>query len=273
MSYSLTPGYDGSLITGDKNIVQGKWSVNFQLNGVSDSNAPELFIKNVGNMQKARFIVTRAVEQAIVKVAAQMTVENFVKGKINNELIKKYSNRILDLLQSGLQINHISPETYSVPRLLINDFQAVNLAQSEKASEIEEAKRYSSEVLNETAGSDFQQIINAINSYDKKQAEMSLLEKNSGLEKISTLLNSPETGGRVSELLNNSKIYRTQTVEFVKGSSGRFAKLLEQHSQNPNILRNRLLQDTFEAVFSGNVKTYYLPTDKNKKIYIDIDKK
>ncbi len=269
MSY-LAPGIDGSLITGDKNIVQGQWSVNFQLDYNSNlhenNNSPELFIQNVGTMKNAGIIVRNAVEQAIVNVVAQLTVEEFVRGDIDNKLIIKNAMKILDSLNTGIRIVHLSPERYTVPKWLTDDFQAVNRAQSEKASQIETAKRYRSEILNESAGADFQKIIDAISTYEKEFSKMTPIEKMAKEKIISFLLRSREMGGSVSEIINDSIIYKTQTVEFVKGSSNRFEKLFEQYKENPAILRNRLMQDTFQKVFSGNVKTFYLPPDRKKKV-------
>lgn len=264
----LVPGTDGSLITGDRNLVQGQWAVDFQL----DRAKLKDFINNISTMENARKLVCDAVEQAVVKVVAQLSVDDFIRGNIDNEKIKSYAGEILKKLDSGISINNVAQKRYTVPKLLLYSFQSVNRAESEKASLIERAKRYRSAALNEAAGRDFQSIIDAVNEYEKavqaKDANKIAAADRDITDKFSNLV----SGGEASQALDSARIYKTQTIEEVKGSAMRFAKLLEQHSHNPVILENRLLQDSLQSVFSGNVKTFYLPQDESKTIYLDINR-
>lgn len=270
----LIPGEDGSLITGDKNIVQGVWSVSFKLNysrenSLSD-NAPELFLKNIGTMENANKLVKSIVEQAIVKSVGNLKVEDFIKGKINNNQIKKYAMQELQKMKSGLKIVQVTSEQYAVPKILKDAFQAVNKAQSEKAAKIESAKRYRVAVLNNVAGPQYANLIAAITKYEQDNKNSASAKKVIDEQQISKLINSTNTGGKVSEIINQAKLDKTQAVEFVKAASKRFSLLLKQYNETPEILKNRLLEDTFQTIFSGNVKTYYLPQDKKKTIYLQV---
>lgn len=153
-------------------------------------------------------------------------------------------------------------------------FQEVNQSQSEKASTIEAAKRYRAKILNETAGADFPTIIAAINSYEiesRSHSPEAKHKKEQALSNLSKVLRSAKVGGLVAEQINNAKAYKTQTVELVKSSSNRFQQLLPQFTENPKIMQDRLMQYTFQKIFSGNVKTFYLPQDKKKTIYIEVN--
>lgn len=174
ISWTLIPGYDGSLITADKNVVQGKWTANYQIimgedNTVSPQAASD-FALNAGYMAYAEQFVRQSVTQAILKEVARTPVDDFIKGRINYDALRSCAQQFLDRLNTGLRIGNITGERCTVARCLQDDFRAVTQAESEKAEHIEAAKCYRTETLNETAGADFQTIIGAIADYDATMA-------------------------------------------------------------------------------------------------------
>lgn len=273
MAAALTPGYDGSLMTADKNVVQGQWSVNYQLDYDRDrkgDNAPELFAANTGSLEKADALVHNVVAQAIVKVVARTTVDDFVKGRIDNELLLKYSQKTLDSLQSGIRLNNIAGERYTVALYLQDDFRAVTKAESEKAEQIESAKRYRSEILNESGGADFQKLLDAICKYEMSSKSGKPQEKILAEQEITKIFQSDLAGGQISELISSALIYKSGVIEWTRGASERFKIMLEQYEQNPVIIRNRMVQDTLQAIFSGRVKSFYLPPNEGKTLYLEL---
>ncbi len=268
----LIPGIDGSLITGDKNIVQGQWSVNFQLDYYSETsnigNSAELFAKNVGSMQNAERIVASAMKRAIIATVAELSVDDFVRGDIDNNKIKENVMRTLKSLNTGIVINQVAPTIYAVPKVLTGDFQAVNLAQSDKASQIERAKRFREKILNQTIGYNAQRVIDAINTYDKNTKKITKNERLIQEKEISNILSSSESGGEVSELLNKAIAYKSKTLERMKGKAKQFEKLSDIYNKNPEILKQHLFKKTLD-ILARNASFYYLPSDENKTIYIE----
>ncbi|MCD6405151.1 MAG: hypothetical protein J7M19_04955 [Planctomycetes bacterium] len=276
IAWTLQPGWDGSLLTADKNLVHGRWRVTYQvIHGRRDSQevpAARLFAVNVGSADEAGRLVRTAAEQAIVRVVGRTCVDDFVRGRIDNALVAKYVQEVLDGLHTGISITAVSQRAYTVPLTVLRDFQAVNEAQSEKALKIEEAERSRSMRLNMVAGAGFQKLLEAIDAYERAREKGGAGEIETADARIGRVLTSPDVGGSVAEMIGSAKAYRTQAVEFVKGAAERFSRLAGEHEANPRILENRLLQDTLEQVLSGDVKKIYLPPRDDKTIYLEMDR-
>jgi regulator of protease activity HflC (stomatin/prohibitin superfamily) len=73
---SLVPGRDGSLVTGDQNLVQGTWDVRYRLDYTPGESAPGVadFARNVGSMALASNLVQRETEAAVVRIVAGTSV-------------------------------------------------------------------------------------------------------------------------------------------------------------------------------------------------------
>ncbi len=273
---SLAPGRDGFLVTGDKNIVQGNWEISYKLDiggKRCSGDSPVLFAENIGDMQKAARLIRNIVEREIVAHVASMTVDDFVKGAINDNAIMQASQRHLDGMRSGISITSLSSKKYGVPKSLVEVFQSVNKAQSEKANQIEKAKQYRSEALNEAAGVEFQRLLDAIESYELAEAQADEPGKKNASDRFHDAAESASTSGRVAAILEGARTYKTKTVEFVRAASSRFSMLLEQHEENPDFMEKRLFEESAQAIFSGNARKFHLPKDRKKTIYLELDSK
>lgn len=152
----LRPGVHSSLVTADKNIVQGVWIIHYKLDfrtGDSKGGASVTdFICNVVSMKRAEAIIRRIAHAAIVRVVSQTNVADFVAGKIDNNKIKQLIAARLTQLKTGLKVTSVSTNKYAAPKILVPDFQVVNQAESQKALAIEKASRHRVSTLNELAG-------------------------------------------------------------------------------------------------------------------------
>lgn len=274
--WALDPEWDGSLLTGDKNLVHGGWTVTFQVKydrqEGSRLDAPMLFAENVGSMERAWPMVTAVGEEAIVRVIAQTRVDDFVKGRVDNQQVGILAQQALDQLRTGISITTVSQRDYTVPVAIRNDFQAVTEAESEKALEIEKAERARSVQLNAVAGTGYSEVLAALDAYERTRESGDTRKIEEADDRISELLMSDIAGGKVAEVIGNAKVYRTKAVELVRGAAERFARLLELYKANPRILRQRQLQDTLEKIFKGNVEKFYLPPGRSKTLYLDLDR-
>ncbi len=252
----LLPGRDGSLITGDKNIVHGKWAIDYQI----DIANLDKFAANTGSIEAASELIKSAVAQGVIRIVSQTSVDDFIKGNINNEAIKSIAQNNLDKANSGIVLKHVTSTTYEVPRELLAAFLFVNDSESTKATRIETAKKYREAKLNQIAGGAWQDIVNAINEYETGTKKKSL----------SDIFSQNRLSGDISRILNDAQNYRTTQVQGVKSGTERFNQLLAEYNANPNILKNCLLQDAIQELMSGGVKKYYLPNTKDKTIYIDL---
>lgn len=271
---SLVPGRDGFLVTGDKNIVHGQWKISFSVafdaatgNGL---NAPRLFAANVGTTEKAARLVRSAAEQAIIRVVAATDVDDYIQGKLDNKQIRDDLQKTLTALKTGLRVRDISHTEYSVPRQLAHDFQAVNNAQSQKATNIEKAERRKAMILNNTAGSAYPELLKAIDDYEAARSGKNKGRILAAENRIMSIFRHGDVGGMVSEEINDAVSYRTRVVELIKGASERFVQLIDLEKHNPRIFRESMMQDTVQEIFSADVVKLYVPSDETKMIYIDL---
>src|SRR5690606_8107701 len=72
----LNPEKDGSLLTGDANIVHARWQIEFRIN----EDRAEEYIENVGNIALANRLVRFAAEQGAVYAAANVTADEFIRN-------------------------------------------------------------------------------------------------------------------------------------------------------------------------------------------------
>lgn len=276
-SLRLEPGQDGFLITGDKNVVHGRWTVTYQVDyrgqESGSTGAPLDFARHVGSMDMADRMVGHIAEQAIVGVISQTSVNDFIKGAIDSEAITRRIQTILDRIKSGISVVAVSQREYTVPASVIEDFNAVNKAISQKALKIERAERERITTLTEVAGNGYRQLLNAIEAYRQagRENDPAAIERAEAF--LSELFFLGSTGGEAASIVSSARTARTETTEDVRGRAERFNRLVDLHRENPVILHNRLLQDTLQQIYSARyVETFYLPAGDNKVLYLTLNK-
>lgn len=250
---SLQPGVHGSLITGDKNLVQGKWIVRFTLDysarlPVSDRQVLS-FARTIGNMEEARGLVRVLAEEAIVAAVAATPVADFVAGRVDHEQVRRTIQVKVDTLGTGLKISGVSASTYQPPFTLAGDFHAVTKAESEKALQIEKAVRYRISTLSEAAGEHWETLLEKINAYELTQAGEDADLRESAIEQIEILMKSGTLGGEVAQLLDQARTDKTRTIERARARASRFNELLEANLRDPAVLKETLRQEALRHLF------------------------
>ncbi|MGD9201586.1 MAG: SPFH domain-containing protein [Chitinispirillia bacterium] len=272
-SQSLIPGEDGSLITADKNIVQGIWRAYFQLKHYSNSNTDNHvmnFLLNTGTMERADSLVKQLLQEAIVFEVARTSLGDFVAGRINHKAVARRVQKKLSMLKSGLRLTTVSASRYSVPRILKKEFQMVTEAESDKALRIEKAVRYRVSTLGEIAGEDWETLLLKVTEFEMAVERGDSFEEQKLKGTIENMLLSGQIGGSFAQKIDNARSARTSTIEKARASAERFRQLLHSYRKNPNILRNQLLQDALEYIWSSkSVSTQYVPA--GKKIYLNLN--
>lgn len=266
---------DEPLLTGDKNIVHAKWSATFRVQhdaaGGQNHAAPLLFVKNTGTMKNGRIVVENVLEQAVVQIVAQSRVEDFYQGKIKTGAVRCLAQQALDRLRSGITLTSVALRDRTVPQEVSGDFQAVNRAESEKASKIESAQQMRAKTMNRVAGSGYPILLDTLKDYERA--------KKAGDDKairdiettINDLLLGDEVGGKVAAAIQDARTYHTRTVQTLRGAAGRFQEMLALYNENPDLFKHRQTQDGLERIFRGDIKSYYLPPGDDKTLYLEID--
>ncbi len=260
----LVPGEDGSLITGDLNIVHGRWEVVFRVSPEGDR--PIRFVRTLGYMDDAYRIVRSVVEQAIVYSVAITPVDDYTKGKMDDSSIIAISQGLLDNLDCGLEIVDISRSSPpQFPFQVMDAFMAVNEAESEKLKAIENAWKERENLLNDCAGMAYRDLVESMGLIDPSGK----VGSKANLDKVREILDGGDLGGKAAVMIQEARLYRTEVVERIRARSERFDRLLPVWLSDGKSLQDRLFWEMWQNVLSGNINVYYLPEGK-KTIYLHL---
>ncbi len=260
----LVPGEDGSLITGDLNIVHGRWEVVFRVSPEGDR--PIRFVRTLGYMDDAYRIVRSVVEQAIVYSVARTPVDDYTKGKMDDSSIIAISQGLLDNLDCGLEIVDISRSSPpQFPFQVMDAFMAVNEAESEKLKAIENAWKERENLLNDCAGMAYRDLVESMGLIDPSGK----VGSKANLDKVREILDGGDLGGKAAVMIQEARLYRTEVVERIRARSERFDRLLPVWLSDGKSLQDRLFWEMWQNVLSGNINVYYLPEGK-KTIYLHL---
>ena len=272
-SKALRPGVHGSLVTADKNIVQGVWVIHYKLDDDDDrltaGPTAACFVNHVGSMGRARAIIRRLAQAAIVSVVSQTQVADFVAGRIDNRAIGRRIATRLSQLQTGLTVTSVTASQYAVPKVLAPDFEAVTQAESQKALAIEKASRQRVSALNELAGSGWQYLLDTIDDYERLLHTADSAAEPAAFEAVEAMLLAGQIGGNVRQCLDEARSEKTTTIQRARASASRFAELLPAYEKNPAVVKSQLVQDTVGKIFSEvGVQSLYLP--EGQKLFLDL---
>lgn len=273
---SLRPGIHGSLVTADKNLVQGIWAIHYKLgtdsvDAVRGSSVMD-YIRNVGSQQRAEALILRLAEGAVVRVVARTDVARIVAGRIGNREIKRLIIADLKRLRAGITITNVSTSQYAVPKVLEVDFEAVNQAESQKALAIEKASRHRVSTLNELAGGGWRELLDAIHAYETAMRREDIDEERRAFEAAKDLFDSAQAGGAVKQLLDEARSEKTATIQRARASAARFNQLLPAYEANSRMVKRQLIEDTINRVWSDiGVEALYVP--KGQRLFLDLGRK
>lgn len=265
----LNPERDGSLLTGDANIVHARWTLTYNISGPVD------YLTHVGSPDLAEQIVRNAAEQGLVHTVARLSIDEIMRGQNYSDTARIIIQEQLDAMNSGITVQQVSLARRAIPGSVRRSYEAVILAQSERGQAIEAAQKERSSILNTAAGEAYEPLWKLIVAYEQAVDLEDHVEANRLAAEIdaaySTLSIPAErgpapVGGRVAEIVNAAQTYRTQVVEQVKAEANTFNMLLPQYRENPNIVLSRLWQEARERILSGDVETFYLPPGQPRVI-------
>lgn len=285
----IDPRRNGSLLTGDANIVHARWVMTYVVDD------PVAFVRNVpppgldeqaesdkttgvfdiGDPQQlvlaADRLVARAAEQAVIFTVAQVTADHIHKGlgPADFEITRRHMQQTLDRLHSGLRIENVSATEIRFPLTVRSAFEAVTRAESEKARLIEDAEKERATILGGTAGEAFHPLLERVEAY----ALASKVGDEPAMQRIKTELDtafanlaiaqadgrSVRIGGEVAQKLNEALVYRTQVAKRTESQADYFLTLKAQYDVNPKVVLDRLWQDAAQAALTRDTEVLFVP--------------
>ncbi|MHC4996676.1 MAG: SPFH domain-containing protein [Planctomycetota bacterium] len=284
----LRPDRDGSLITGDKNIVHGRWSIEYKVNELEAVD----FVRNIGlsdlesdtdetgeqlvrdPMYRAHQFVRSAAEQVIVREVARVTVDDFVLGEIDKGRIQTGIQNVLDENDTGLLVTQVLVENFTAPLRTREAFKKVSEAESDQAQNVEIAYTEASKILNGVAGSGYGPLLGAINDYEavRRVHGKDTPEARAADARISALLEEGQVEGAIATVIAEAVAYRSRAKEDIRAEADTFRTLLPRYLANPKIVMDRSWQDTFQHIMSRDVEVMYMSSDPNQTLYLELNR-
>lgn len=275
----LNPEKDGSLLTGDANIIHGRFRLSYR---VQDAAA---FVQNVGlavegvtplpdgsiasdKMALADALVRYVAEQGVVHAVAQSDVDTVVRQQIlNSTAAMGAMQRVLDEMDAGIVIQSFSFVQSEMPLSVRGAYQAATSAVNEKEQQIQQARQEQAQILGQTAGEAYTALDQLIGEYEEARnlgqedrAAALLRELDASLARLRM---SPERGGaaiggQVAELINEAVTFRTALVEQIKAEASTFRAFLPEYRRSPNLVLSQIWQAAREQILSSDgVETFY----------------
>jgi len=283
----LDPQADGYLVTGDVNIVHAQWSVTYAIENTAD------YITNIGDDESlAPDVVRTAVEQALVRTAAQLTGNDLINDRGYAGLARDYGQANLDAIRSGITITRVNMSDQAIPASVYGAYIEVTNAETDKGKLIDRAQKEREHILRSTAGGAYEALWELITAYERAldmEDEPKSVELGRKLDEafktlqIGTGDKTVFISGRVASTISAAKTYRTQVVEQANAQAETFNRLLPEYRKNPRIVMSRMWQDAREAILTGNsdniaanempgaVETLYLPPGAQLRIHTNRD--
>lgn len=272
----LNPAEDGSLLTGDANIVHGRFQATYI---ISD---PARYVRNVGSLEKADAIVRNVVEQGIVFAVAQTEADAVIRNQIDRHVAVSRMQDVLDELETGITLREqtfaLTDRTMPLP--VRSAYQAVINAESERARLVEVARQERTGILNAAAGEAHDALFDLVQSYERARAAQEAQRAEALSDQIDRAFDTLAVrtdagpvpiGGEAAAIINRAHTYSTQIVQRVKAESNTFQSLLEQHRLNPELVRSQLWQGARQQIFTGDVETIYAPTQDRLNVLVNRD--
>ncbi|MEM9882982.1 MAG: SPFH domain-containing protein [Planctomycetota bacterium] len=169
----LNPERDGSLITGDANIVHARFTATYVIRD------PVRYIANFGDPQEAsrpvagtrggagdptgfadgrtgleaaEQTVTALVEQGIVHAAATVSADDVIRGRFPTDTAVAVAQRQLDALGLGVDIATLNMRLPEMPLSVRDAYELVGQAEQQRNTQINEAETDRTRLLGEAAG-------------------------------------------------------------------------------------------------------------------------
>ena len=201
----LNPLNDSFLITGDTNVIHVQFGVNYKIN----DQAVDDYLRNVGSIERANLLVQTAAEHAMIHYVASATIEDIItKSKFNTGEIARYTQRVLDDLQAGIEVQQIliDNNNQSMPNQVREAYNSVTQAQADKAKTIQDARKVYNQTLGKAAGGAHTDLLLLIRAYEWALAN----EQNDLAQELRGVLDAAigELRLPIAELLDQVRAYQ-----------------------------------------------------------------
>lgn len=270
---SLNPEAEGYLISGDANIVHTKLLVRYHVQDaynyvhrVSGIN-PDL----LPNEHPERPMIRDLARSAAIRAAGSLGVDGLLGPQRTTfaERVRTVLNAHLTNLGVGLTVDNVLVEEIQPPRQVYQQFVEVRNAKEEMRAKEKNATAEYKARLTRAAGETHEQLSSAIDAewqavLDDNKQELPALRQT-----VESLLE--QAGGRVREILDEALADSDAVVTKAQADAEYFSKLLPRYTENPQVVRTRLLMETMKALLE-RVNDRYVDTINSKEVRVMVQR-
>ncbi|MEM1108994.1 MAG: SPFH domain-containing protein [Planctomycetota bacterium] len=305
----LNPEKDGSLITGDANIVHARFAAGYV---ISD---PVAFLANFGDpkavtrerfslesggeeisfdadltgLQIADALVTNMVEQGVVHQVGNSTTDDIIAGSFPEGRARQVAQARLDELDVGITITNITMRMPEVPPSVADAYQLVSQAEATRATRINEAESERTRLLGEAGGKAALPVrgqdgplVRLLKEYELATTlddtdRLADLDAQLG-EALRSLTVAGEDepspiGGETATIINNAQIEKSQIVQRLKTEAQTVTELREVFGQDPELFKQRRWQYVLREIFNedSGIELFYAPAGQRMLIEMNRD--
>lgn len=251
----LRPGFDGAMLTGDRNLAHGMWTINYRI------DKADLFVKNVGEHDwQFQPILRRVSEDTIIRTVASRTIEQVTREErlAVKEAVKRHLQDRLDKLSCGVTVDDVQMLTME-PGRVRGAFLEVTRAQNDSERQKADANTDRIKRLAAAAGPDFQKLLDAIDAYGAAQTSNADAAHLEGLRaEIDNQLDNAK--GFVAVRLRAAQARANAQRETVRREYERFQQYLGAFERDPQVTSLRLWVEMRDTILGNEQnEVFYVP--------------
>ncbi|MFO0838693.1 MAG: SPFH domain-containing protein [Phycisphaerae bacterium] len=249
----LTPGVDGAMISGDRNLSHGLWTIDYRI------EAGDRFVLNAAE-SPAGFepLLRRLAETAIVRTVAGKRVEQVTReaiGEVADE-VRRRLNAELDRLQTGVRVDKVAADTVE-PGAVRQAFLEVSAAENDRSRLLSEAEQTATETLNRAAGPAYAALRDRIEEYGAAQIAG---RGDADLEKMRAQIETEleKAGGEVATLLRDAEAKANTYRDTLQREVEQFQYIAELYHKQPAATLTRIWLGVRESILTGKKNEVFL---------------
>ena len=293
----LRPGWDGALLTGDRNLLHMRLKCTYALRRLWDpAREIDPVLRFRQSISDANETMRSVLCDAAIRAAALRTADGLQRTEraAFEDDVRKAAQKSLDAIPSGIGVRTVKVVNSTWPLRALPDYDAAMQAISEAETLKSKARQVAVGVLNATAGPvAAQKLVGTLEDVVSpssagaapsepggKIAERDLIGQYNEavrlgrtervgqlIDRIENLLVSDELQGQARRILREARTARSSVIQAVKSRLDRFRKHLPAYRHNGEFALNRWWVETREEILSSpTAEKHYIPPGGPKTI-------
>ncbi|MHC4107333.1 MAG: SPFH domain-containing protein [Planctomycetota bacterium] len=245
----LHPREDGSVLTRDGDLVHLRLTAKYLIDDpVAFAQRVENDNSDPGRLDGDK-LVELALQRAVVHVSSVLSLPELVdRSQESKGRIQEAAQEILDSIGCGIRLVEVNLPDSSPPLAIVRAYGELQQAKVAMAEQVEKARQDATGTLIGTAGSGYRRLGRLIDQYTRAEELDRRADADQLLTRIHAFLESDEKAGKVAEIIDRARAYRSEIESTLGQEARRFASLLPEYRKNPQLTRQRLWSETYKAV-------------------------